>query len=161
MCGPQDKIRAQQIPGYTGYIAGVQPENVYSRSYANNTSLSISNQIKRGFDHNDKRDKYISQNSEAYSPYNFRRFVERPEIKPKRDYLEYSMVINNDEAQARDKILHSSIDHIEQSPKKYNDKTDTTFSPDGNHKRDLRHSMLGLRGATVQVKPVLLERGIA
>lgn len=45
----------------------------------------------------DKKDKYVSQNQDAYNDKNFRRFVERPDIKPKRDYLEYSMVINNDE----------------------------------------------------------------
>ena len=34
MCGPQHETRNQSIPGYTGFIPGVQSENQFSNSYA-------------------------------------------------------------------------------------------------------------------------------
>lgn len=50
MGGPQHEIRNQCIPGYTGFIPGVQAENVFSKSYAKNTNKSFNEKITRGHD---------------------------------------------------------------------------------------------------------------
>ena len=41
MNGPMHEIRNQCIPGYTGFISGVNSENLYGKSYSNNTAKSF------------------------------------------------------------------------------------------------------------------------
>ena len=50
VCGPNHEIRDQRIPGYTGYIAGVQAENTFSKSFTRCTAKSLNMKIKQGYD---------------------------------------------------------------------------------------------------------------
>ncbi len=51
MNGPQHEIRNQCIPGYTGFVSGIQSENLFGKSYSHNTAKSFKKEITRGFDH--------------------------------------------------------------------------------------------------------------
>ena len=46
----QKKEPRKQIPGYAGYIPGVQSENVFGETYGKTSFQSSSNTIKRGID---------------------------------------------------------------------------------------------------------------
>ena len=48
--GPTHNIRNQCVPGYTGFISGVKSENLFSKSYAENTAKSFKTKITRGAD---------------------------------------------------------------------------------------------------------------
>jgi hypothetical protein len=93
ICGPRHSIRQQRIPGYTGFISGMTSENVFSKSYAKATSKSLAGRVVTGADLA-PNNRYVSQNAKAFSPKNFRRIVERPDLDCKRDYLEYTKAIN-------------------------------------------------------------------
>lgn len=45
---PGKKVGIKHIPGYSGYIAGVGPENVYAKTYSRATQDSSSGTIPRG-----------------------------------------------------------------------------------------------------------------
>jgi len=47
ICGPKHEIRDQRIPGYTGFIPGIQAENVYSKSYTRCAAKSLNGRIDR------------------------------------------------------------------------------------------------------------------
>lgn len=49
--GPQHEIRNQSVPGYTGFIPGVQAENVFSVNYGKSTGMSFADKIIKGADH--------------------------------------------------------------------------------------------------------------
>ena len=93
MNGPQHEIRNQCIPGYTGFVSGVDSENLYGKSYSYNTAKSFKGKILRGFDHEpDKR--FVSQNQSAYKETASRRILENPKFSSKRDFLEYTIAVN-------------------------------------------------------------------
>ena len=48
--GPTHEIRNQCVPGYTGFISGIKSENLFSKSYAENTAKSFKSKITRGAD---------------------------------------------------------------------------------------------------------------
>ena len=51
MNGPTHEIRNQCVPGYTGFVSGINSENLYGKSYSHNTAKSFKGKILRGFDH--------------------------------------------------------------------------------------------------------------
>ena len=64
--GPKHNIRNQCVPGYTGFIAGVKSENLFSKSYADNTAKSFKEKITRGADlAPDKR--FVSMNQKKFN----------------------------------------------------------------------------------------------
>lgn len=91
--GPQHEIRNQHVPGYTGFIQGIKAENVYSKSYAKDTALSLKKEIPRGQELAPKL-RYVSQSQSTYKPENFRRIRENKDMTNKRDFLEYTMQLN-------------------------------------------------------------------
>lgn len=93
MNGPQHEIRNQCIPGYTGFVSGINSENLFGKSYSNNTAKSFKGEITRGFDHQPSK-RFQSQNQKVYREKNMRRVRERPEFCNKRDYLEFMITIN-------------------------------------------------------------------
>jgi len=95
MNGPTHEIRNQCIPGYTGFISGINSENLYGKSYARNSAKSFKGKIPRGFDHHPSK-RYLSNQRSAYKETNFRRVAERPDFASRRDYLEYMVTINRD-----------------------------------------------------------------
>ena len=71
--GPNESIRNQQIPGYTGHVKGLISENLYSQSFGNTTAKAISK--KHPIGHNiDPKSRFLSQNTSEYKSKNFRRF---------------------------------------------------------------------------------------
>ena len=64
--GPKHDIRNQCVPGYTGFISGVKSENLFSKSYADNTAKSFKEKITRGADlAPDKR--FVSMNQKKFN----------------------------------------------------------------------------------------------
>ena len=61
MNGPQHEIRNQCIPGYTGFVSGINSENLFGKSYSHNTAKSFKGDITRGFDHQPVK-RFQSQN---------------------------------------------------------------------------------------------------
>jgi len=65
MNGPMHNIRNQCIPGYTGFVSGVNSENLYGKSYSNNTAKSFKGKITRGFEHEPVK-RFVSQNQSSF-----------------------------------------------------------------------------------------------
>ena len=93
MNGPMHNIRNQCIPGYTGFVSGVNSENLYGKSYSSNTAKSFKGKILRGFDHEPAK-RFVSQNQKVFKETASRRIADRPEFRSRRDYLEYMMSMN-------------------------------------------------------------------
>lgn len=109
--GPTHEIRNQALPGYTGFIPGVKSENVFSTTYSSNTAKSFENQIVKGqpnFDVNKPNDRFRTTQNEIYSPRSNRRIVENQEFNSRRDYLEYTIAVNNGMRSQRDAYLQAS-----------------------------------------------------
>ena len=77
--GPNDEIRHQRVPGYTGHVKGLISENLFSESFGNSTSKAIGKLHPIG--HNiPPKDRFKSQNTSQYRSKNFRRFGKLPII---------------------------------------------------------------------------------
>ena len=63
---------------------------------------------------------YQTTSGKEYSPKNFRRIVEKPELNNSRDYLEYAASINNKESDVREKYLMNTSQDSGYSPVKGN-----------------------------------------
>ena len=61
MNGPKHNIRNQSVPGYTGFIPGVKAENLFGKSYADNTAKSFKSKITRGADFSSEK-RFMSMN---------------------------------------------------------------------------------------------------
>ena len=70
--GPNDEIRKQLVPGYTGHTKGLVSENIHGTSYANCTAKAIYKKTPYGFDLKPK-ERFRSMNSNAFVPKNNRR----------------------------------------------------------------------------------------
>ena len=92
--GPTHEIQNQCVPGYRGFIPGVGAENVFSHTYAKNTANSFANKIPRGVE-NSPTERFRTVTKDAFSPLRNRRISENPEFIPRRDYIEYSIAVNN------------------------------------------------------------------
>lgn len=159
IAGPQHEIRNQCIPGYTGFIPGVQAENVFSKSYAKNTAKSFNNKITRGIDLSpDKRFQTMTQ--KKYNEKNFRRITEKPDIASMRDYLEYTMTLNKDKRNDKQQFMTASPANAVNARGEYMDPSGATFSPE-KRVRDLNQSPLAYHAKEVQLKPALLEKRLA
>ena len=64
-----------------------------------------------------------------FSPQNFRRIVEKPELASKKDYIEYSATLNLKEHEQRQRLLESSMATITNNNKFYEDPNNITLSP--------------------------------
>ena len=92
---------------------------------------------------------------------NSRRIAENPEFSSKRDYLEYMMTINKDaQEKTKNSAYLSQTGAFDKFRGTYHDQTGTTVSPK-KHARDLRGSPMLIHQDEVQVKPKLLESGLA
>lgn len=101
--GPTHEIRNQCLPGYTGFIPGVKAENVFSTTYSSNTAKSFENQIARtqtNFDVVKPTDRFKTTQNVIYSPQSNRRIIDSPDkFASRRDYLEYSIAVNDQHKQ--------------------------------------------------------------
>jgi hypothetical protein len=71
--GPNNEIRKQHVPGYTGHIKGLIAENINGNNFANCSALAIYKKGPQG--HNLKpKHRFLSSSSSQFVPKNFRRF---------------------------------------------------------------------------------------
>ena len=159
LAGPQHEVKNQCIPGYTGFIPGVQSENVFSKSYSKNTAKSFNGKIVRGHDLPPEK-RFVSMTQKKYNEKNFRRIVEKPDIASMRDYLEYTMTLNKDQKANRADYLAKSPIPATSRRGEYIDPSMTTLSP-AKHTRDLNASPLAYHAKEIQLKPKLLEKNLA
>jgi hypothetical protein len=147
MNGPTHEIRNQCLPGYTGFIPGVKSENVFSTTYAHNTSVSFAKKIPRGAEGSpDERFKTVG--SEKFSPSSNRRILADDKHASRRDYIEYTIAVNNQLKNQRDDFFKSA-DGTKQ----------TTVSPD-RFKKDMNGSLFS-HVKDIQVRPRILQTNLA
>ena len=92
--GPTHEIRNQCLPGYTGFIPGVKAENVFATTYAKNTSASFAQEIPRGAE-GSPAERFKTVGSDKFSPKSNRRIVDDDKHASRRDYIEYTIAVNN------------------------------------------------------------------
>lgn len=162
MNGPTHEIRNQVVPGYTGFIPGVKSENVYSHTYSNNTAKSFENQIGRtatNFDVIKPTDRFVTTQNKIYSPQSSRRILENADkFKSRRDYLEYSISVNESMKKEKEQFLRNSRNAMDAPliSKTHNSipPVATTFSP-----RKFEYDLNGSphkEAKEVQVRPRIL-----
>ena len=166
--GPKHEIREQRIPGYSGFLPGINSENLFGKSFTKCSAMSINNKIEKGFDMSiDKR--YQSQNNKSFNPRNFRRMVENPQLTNKKDYHEYTMNLNLSALSMRGKDFESTLtgsriaggsgSNSFKSPRSnsvmYYDPRESSLSPPKSLRPSGNH--YGFQNE-VQIKPVLLEK---
>jgi len=111
VCGPNHMIRHQRVPGYTGHIKGLVSENLFSESYGNTTARAVGKVHPVGHEIEPKV-RFQSQSSFVYKPTNFRRFIDKPSLIPKKDYHDYSKFINDTFAEEKEQILNKTVDNL-------------------------------------------------
>lgn len=98
ICGPKHEIRTQHIPGYKGHVHGVKTENLYGKAFARTTASAI-NKSTRAYSSSQRmspRDTFTSSNRKEFSPNNFRRYLERPDMQNEKDYADYAKNLNEE-----------------------------------------------------------------
>ena len=103
--------------GYTGCIPGLVSENIHGNSFANCTSKALNREVPRGINQ-DAKQRFKSQNQQAFIAKNFRRFgkystlflifiliAADPEMQPRKDYDDYTSFINDAYAEEKGQIL--------------------------------------------------------
>lgn len=97
----------------------------------------------------------------AYKEKNFRRIAEKPEYASRRDYLEYMVMVNQGQkAKDTSKGYMTQTGTFDKFKGTYFDQTDTTISPK-KHARDLNGSPVAMFANNVQLKPKIVESGLA
>jgi hypothetical protein len=100
------------VPGYTGYIPGVKAENLFSKTYANNTSHSFGGHFQRtprNFDYSNPEERFRTTHATEHSPERQRRIAENPDkFLSRRDYLEYTIQLNEDMSDRRNCFIQSA-----------------------------------------------------
>jgi hypothetical protein len=114
VCGPNHMIRHQRVPGYTGHIKGLVSENLFSESFGNTTARAVGKVHPIGHEIEPKV-RFLSQNSFVYRPTNFRRFIDKPQMIPKKDYIDYSRFINDTFAEEKEQILNKTMENVDAS----------------------------------------------
>ena len=97
IAGPTHEVQDQHIPGYTGHVPGVVCENLFSKSYARCTASAISGNLPKN--------RFKSVNQKEFSPKNFRRIIEKPNISSKKDYEDYAQFVNDDMEPTKRQLL--------------------------------------------------------
>ena len=114
IAGPQSNLK--MTAGYTGCIPGLISENIHGNSFANCTSKALNKEAPRGINQ-DAKQRFKSQNQQAFIAKNFRRFgkystmflilllAADPEMQPRKDYDDYTSFINDAYAEEKGQIL--------------------------------------------------------
>ena len=105
--GPTDKLQSQYVPGYTGHVPALKAENLFAKSYAKVTGKALRMGTKRKNNFTDK-DRFYSQNSLEFNPYNFSRLIKEPELLENKDYLDYSSYVNKQLGSNKEKYIRSN-----------------------------------------------------
>ena len=98
----------QHIPGYTGHVSGIASENIFGKSYPKCSATAISKIHPIGYDLQPKV-RYLSQNRSEYNEKNFRRIVDNPELKPKKDYDDYTKYINEEFISKKNNLITNTV----------------------------------------------------
>ena len=148
--GPMHEVRNQCIPNYTGHIEGVKAENVFGQTYARSSATSFDRAIVKGRDATSPQERFKSVNQMKLDANTTnRRIVENRKFAPHRDYIEYTISMNNNNRQKRDAIIRN-ISDVREGP--------AMVSPT-RFRRDLSGSIYG-HVSDLQVKPGFLESNV-
>jgi len=109
--GPNDMIRNQRVPGYTGHIKGLVSENIFSQSYANSSAKAIGKKHPIGHEVSAK-ERFLSQNTGTYRAKNFRRFIDQPLLQPRKDYDDYTRFINDTYTEEKEDMLSQTVSNL-------------------------------------------------
>lgn len=106
IAGPNHEIRYQQVPGYTGHVPSIKAENIFGKSYARTTATANSNKrFNPNFGKVTSKDRFLTNNMKEFSPNNFRRYLDTPQMLSKKDYQDYATSINLEKFNQKNKIL--------------------------------------------------------
>jgi hypothetical protein len=96
-------------------VPGVVSENLFAKSYATISSTALHKNMGRGADLNPRR-RYCSQSNQEYSPNNFRRLMDRPNMVQPKDFDDYTAFVNENMTSKRHKMLETakSMDNLAQ-----------------------------------------------
>jgi len=83
----------------------LKAENLFGKSYARTTATSNSN---KRFNRNIGQKPKSFGRGEAHNENEFRRYLDAPDLKQKKDYQDYSTSINREKFNEKNKILISS-----------------------------------------------------
>ena len=89
--GPTQNIKAQHIPGYAGYIPKIKSENLYGKSFAKESGMSINNERPTGFEM-PLNEKYKTTNMSEHGEEQFRYLKDKAspaEVKDQVDASEF------------------------------------------------------------------------
>ena len=158
--GPTHETHNQCLPGYTGFISGIKAENVFATTYAKNTSKSFGNEIPRGFKCASANERYKTLASSKHDQSANRRILDDQRFSPKRDFIEYSVAVNQMHNARKEQIATTSkakaanIKII-----KSKGETDLTVSPK-RYKKDMNGSAYNHTNDLL-VRPQLLESKVS
>eukprot|EP00347_Sterkiella_histriomuscorum_P018399 403345653 len=144
--GPRHEIRDQRLPGYAGFMPGMNSDNLFGKSYAKCSAASLKNKLDNLNSSNSSEKRYQSVNQRAFASKNFRRIVADPDLASKKDYLEYTLSLN---------IFDSKSSN-------YNLTALTVFqSPSNSKSFILNPNIPSLQLNQPNMKPILLEKKLA
>ena len=90
-------------------MKGLVSENLNAASYGTCTANAIGKNHPIGHDLSPER-RYESDNKGQFNQKKFRRFMDSPEMKPKKDYEDYAKFINDTYLDKKVDILEKSLD---------------------------------------------------
>lgn len=174
--GPTHNMRRQQVPGYTGHVRGMVNKDSMSKSYARVTATLFAKQHPIVVDKTPKG-RFSSTQRDEFRNSNNRRFVNDKEMIPRKDYVDYSRYINEQQTSRRE-LLSGGIAMATQSARLTQSRTTMkshkpqldvlhTKTPSGNFfktkTRGLSFDSAALSGSrtTTQVKPRILESKVS
>jgi len=162
IAGPNHEIRYQQIPGYTGHVPGIRSESLYSKSYARTTATANSNKrFNPDYGKVTNKNRFLTNNQKEFSPENFRRYLDTPQLLVKKDYQDYATSINNEKHNQKNKILTetNNMNTINTICSNADNNFLSTGSVRIRGNRPIKGSQdLDIRGTTI--KPKLLEGNV-
>ena len=107
--GPNHEIRYQHVPGYTGHVPGIKSENLYAKSYARTTATANSNKrFNPNYGKVTNKNRFLTNHDKEFSPNNFRRYLDTPQLLKKKDYQDYATSLNHEKYNQKNKILTTS-----------------------------------------------------
>lgn len=89
--GPTQNLKAQHIPGYSGYVPQIKSENLFGKSFAKATGAAINAEYNKG-QSPPLDERFTTLNQAEFGKENFRRLkhdVEPAELKDQRDAGEF------------------------------------------------------------------------
>jgi hypothetical protein len=70
--GPTSNVKAQHVPGYSGYVPQLKSENLYGKSFAKATGAAINGEYHKGIEPNGV-ERFKTSNQQHFNKDNFRR----------------------------------------------------------------------------------------